>query len=139
MIENVLTSIPESPNTNVLWCHTTTPLFRDYALALDTFLNRDMDKYNSLVVVERMKEFILTEHGLPVNYAFGPWHKYSQFLPSYYRVVGSLFIGQLSTLLKHRYVFGSNPLLFETDTRQSIDIDTAFDFEMAQYFHNLSY
>ncbi|MDC2993764.1 hypothetical protein OAZ88_00565 [bacterium] len=136
VIVNVLSGIPEPPETNVLWCHTTTPLFKDYSRALDTFLKRDKNEFNSLVVVERLKEFILSEHGLPVNYAFGPWHKYSQFLPSYYRVVGSLFIGQLSTLLKHRYVFASNPILFETDSRQSIDIDTPFDFEMSQYFFN---
>ena len=136
VIAQVLSTIPEERDVNVLWCHTTTPLFVDYSKALNTFLGRDETRYDSLVVVEKMKEFILTEHGLPVNYAFGPWHKYSQHLPSYYRIVGSLFIGKLADLLKYRYVFGINPLLFETDSSQSLDIDTPVDFEMARYLYN---
>ena len=89
-----------------------------------------------MVVVQRLNDFILNEHALPLNYSFGPWHKYSQYLPSFYRVVGSLFIGELHTLLKHRYVFGSSPIMHQADQISSIDIDTEADFRFAQYFYS---
>jgi len=138
VITNVLESIPEPDDATVLWCHTTSPLFNSHSRALQQYLKRDTDIYDSLVAVSRVKEFILTEAGLPVNYAFGPWHKYSQFLPRYYNVAGSLFIGQLSKMKSLRYVIGTSPILYQVEDIEAIDIDTELDFKLAQYLYKES-
>ena len=70
VISNVLRSIPEPGETTVLWCHTTCPLFVSYTDALSEFNNR-CGEYDSLVAVSRVKEFILNDSGLPINYNFG--------------------------------------------------------------------
>ena len=136
VIYNILSSIPEHEDTTVLWCHSTTPLFSSYSDALNIFNRRDKTKKDSLVVVEKLKDFIVNEYGLPVNYAYGPWHKYSQDLPNFYRIVGSLFIGKLGEMKKCRYVFTANPILFNVGAGEAIDIDTMDDFEMAQAIYN---
>ena len=119
-----------------MWCHTTCPLFSSYSKALQKYLDRDKNIYDSLVAVSKVKEFILTDKGLPVNYAFGQWHKYSQFLPTFYNVAGSLFIGQLSKMKSLKYVIGTEPILYQVEEKESIDIDTELDYEFAQYMYN---
>ena len=136
VINNIVNSIPEEDNSIILWCHTTSPLFNLYEKALKTFLELDSSKFNSLVVVEKLKEFIIDEKGMPWNYMYGVWHKYSQDLPKLYKVAGSLFINQLSDMKKIRYVINSKPFLFEVPSKFSIDIDTEWDFEQAQLLYN---
>ena len=135
VIYNVIKSIPEAENTIIMWCHTTTPLFNNYEKALKTFLKLDPIKFNSLVVVEKLKEFIVDEKGMPWNYMYGIWHKYSQNLPNLSKVTGSLFINELSEMLKTRYVINSNPFLFEIDSKFGIDIDTQWEYELAQILY----
>ena len=138
VIEKVLMSIPEPDDTVILWCHTTSPLFNSYDVALKKYLSRDKDKNDSLVAVSKVKEFILNEAGLPVNYAFGQWHKYSQYLPSYYNVAGSIFIGQLEKMINLRYVIGLSPIHHVVDEGETIDVDTEVDFEIAQFLYKRS-
>ena len=135
VIANVLEALPEPDETTVMWCHTTCPLFSSYSKALQKYLDRDKNIYDSLVAVSKVKEFILTDKGLPVNYAFGS-NKYSQFLPTFYNVAGSLFIGQLSKMKSLKYVIGTEPILYQVEEKESIDIDTELDYEFAQYMYN---
>jgi len=135
VIYNVMKSIPEKDNTIIMWSHTTTPLFKSYEKALKTFLELDSVKYNSLVVVEKLKEFIIDEKGMPWNYMYGIWHKYSQDLPNLYKITGSLFINELSEMLNTRYVINSKPFLFEIDSKFGIDIDTEWEYELAQILY----
>ena len=135
VISNVVENIPEKDDTIVMWCHTTTPLFNSYEQALKVFLEFSKKDYNSLVAVEKCKEFIIDEKGMPWNYMYGIWHKYSQELPNLYKIVGSLFINKLSDMKKNRYVINSDPYLFEVDSKFSIDIDTKWQFELAQILY----
>jgi len=139
VIDNVINSIPEDDECIVLWCHTTSPLFNFYEKALSKFLHMDQINFNSLVVVEKVKEFIIDEKGMPWNYMYGIWHKYSQDLPNLYRVAGSLFINKLSEMKKTKYVINSNPYLFEIDSKFSIDIDNEWEFELAQILYKHLY
>jgi len=139
VINNVINSIPEDDESVVMWCHTTAPLFDFYEEALIKFLQLDHINFNSLVVVEKLKEFIIDEKGMPWNYMYGIWHKYSQDLPNLYKVAGSLFINKLSEMKKTKYVINSNPYLFEIDSKFSIDIDNEWEFELAQILYKHLY
>ena len=137
VIFEVVNSIPESNDAHIAWSHTTSPLFNLFNDCLERyFLNLDAGTHNGLVAVSSCKEFILDEMATPVNYSWGPWHKYSQYLKKYYFVSGALFVSSKEEMLKNRYVISSNPYLFKATAEESVDIDTEFDFKFAQYLIN---
>ena len=137
VIYNIACSIPENESTIVLWCHATNPLFDLYEEAINKFLSSRVKGFNSLVAVEKLKEFIVDEKGMPWNYMYGIWHKYSQDLPNLYKIVGSLFINKLDDMKKNRYVINSKPFLFEIDAKYAIDIDNEWEFSLAQAMYKL--
>ncbi|RNC86066.1 MAG: hypothetical protein ED557_04655 [Balneola sp.] len=134
VIHEVVSSLPVSDVTSVAWCHTTSPFFSNFADAVNTYKELG-DEYNGLVAVTRFNGFIVNEKCQPLNYSWGVWHKYSQFLDKLFSISGALFIAKKMEMLKNRYVISTNPLLYETDELEAIDIDTPFDFEMAKLIH----
>ena len=135
VIFNVANSIPEEEDTTILWVHATTPLFNFYKEALQKYLNLDKNIFNSLVAVEKSKEFLIDKKGRPINYMFGVWHKYSQDLPELFKITGALFINKLSEIKKNRYVIGTNPFLFEVPSEYCLDIDNEWQFELAKILY----
>lgn len=134
VIHNILSSIPEDDETCVAWCHTTSPLFDSYNDCVKIFLeNYANSKYNGLVTATEFNEFLIDEKANPINYSWGPWHKYSQYLTKYYTINGALFISTKLEMLKNRYVISTNPYLFLTPKKDSIDIDDDLDFKIAQF------
>ena len=134
VIFEVVNSIPEPDNTHIAWCHTTSPLFNLFNSCLKRYyINLDNGQENGLVAVSACKEFILDERATPVNYSWGPWHRYSQHLKKHYFVSGALFVAKKEEMLKNRYVISSNPYLYEATAEESVDIDTEFDLEIADY------
>jgi len=135
VIFNVVNSIPEKDNTTILWAHTTTPLFNFYKEALAKYMDLDQDINNSLVAVEKFKEFLIDNKGRPINYMYGVWHKYSQDLPELFKITGALFINQLHDMKTNRYVIGTNPYLFEVAPELCLDIDNQWQFDLAQIIY----
>ena len=88
--------------------------------------------YDGLITVIKSSDFIVSGSNQPLNYSWGPWHKYSQFLDSYYYITGALFISSIDQMIKNRYVISKNPFLFEVSPFEAIDIDTEYDFELAK-------
>ncbi len=137
VIFEVVNSIPEPDDTHIAWCHTTSPLFNKFEDSINCYhANLAAGEENGLVAVSPCKEFILDELATPVNYSWGPWHRYSQYLKKYYFVSGALFVSTKEEMLKNRYVISSNPYLYEATPEESVDIDTEFDFKFAQYLIN---
>lgn len=136
VIYEVVSSLPESEDTSVAWCHTTSPLFENYQKSVDVYKKAIKEKtYNGLVSVTQLTEFIVSEGARPVNYNWGVWHEYSQNLDKLYAITGALFITTKSEMLKNRYVMATNPYLFEVSSYESIDIDTVYDFNLAQIMY----
>lgn len=136
VIYEVVNSVPEPVTTHIAWCHTTSPLFTLFNECLIRYhSNLKSEKENGLIAVSECKEFILDERATPVNYSWGPWHKYSQNLKKHFFVSGALFVASKHEMLKNRYVISSDPYLFKASAEESIDIDTEFDFKFAQYLN----
>lgn len=134
VIYEVVASIPEPESTHIAWCHTTSPLFRDFKNCVVKYKNVVRAATNNgLVAVSECKEFILDETARPVNYSWGPWHKYSQNLTKHFFVSGAIFISTKAEMLKNRYVISTEPYLFEAPALESLDIDTEFDYEFAKF------
>lgn len=131
VIVEVASSLPVKPTDFVSWCHTTSPTFNRYDEAFSSLIEGLDTGYDGLVAVEDINEFLIWGNGLPINYQWGAWHKYSQDLPDVVAVNGALFIANKETIIKNRYLISQSPLLFKCDKYESIDVDTDFDFELA--------
>ena len=137
VIHAVVASIPVGDQDHVAWCHTTSPNFDDFESAINNYYTAiDEHGYNGLVAVSPCKEFIVDDMATPVNYSWGPWHKYSQDLRKYYFVSGALFLTEKAQYLRNRYVISTSPYLFIASSEASIDIDTEFDYEFAKYVYS---
>ena len=132
VIAHVAESIPEKDDTVLCWCHTTSPLFDEYEQAIKDYKKSLKDGFDGLVSVCQVNDFIVSEKGQPLNYSWGPWHKYSQFLDKYYSITGALFITTKGEMVKNRYVISKNPFFYKVSDFKSIDVDTEFDFKLAQ-------
>ena len=94
------------------------------------------DRFNGLVTVARLSEFIVTERSIPLNYSWGVWHPYSQNLEKLYSITGALFMAKKEEMIRNRYVMPKHPYMFETSPYESIDVDTEFDFELAKLMYH---
>ena len=137
VIHHIADSLPEEDETCVAWCHTTSPLFNSYKECVELFIeNFNSNRYNGLVTVSNFNDFLVDEKSNPINYAWGPWHKYSQYLTKYYTINGALFIATKKEIVKNRYVISTNPYLHCISKEQSIDVDDDLDFEFAQFLYS---
>ena len=95
VIHSVASSIPVDEDDHLAWCHTTSPNFSCFDSAISEYFAAIASGiHNGLVAVSQCKEFIVDDMAQPVNYSWGPWHKYSQDLRQYFFVSGALFLSQ---------------------------------------------
>ena len=133
VIAHVADSIPEDDNTAIAWCHTTSPLFDEYDKAIQSYKVSIKDgKFDGLVTVSELAEFIVSENRQPINYSWGPWHRYSQHLDTMYAITGALFIAPKVEMVRNRYVISKKPDFYVVPPLQAIDVDTEYDFKLAQ-------
>ena len=134
VIGEVLSTVPESDDSVVLWAHTTSPFFGSFDSALGAFFSDWKNgEYDGLVSVQALKSFLIDPLGNPVNYVWGPWHGYSQNLPNYRAVTGGVFILPLGEARALKYLVSRNPRFFAVDQIEGIDIDTPEDFAYSQF------
>lgn len=133
VIAEVAASVPVADHDTLAWCHTTSPLFSDYDAALARYCeHRASGEHDGLVTVARLGEFVVNEKRQPLNYSWGPWHRYSQHLDKLYTITGALFVAEKREMVRNRYVISKNPAFFEVSALEAIDVDTPFDFEHAR-------
>lgn len=144
VIAHIASSIPEDDSTAIAWCHATSPLFEDYDKAIKVYKDCILNgEYDGLITVSELSEFIVSEKRQPINYSWGPWHRYSQFLDKMYTITYALFVTTKEEMIKNRYVISKNPNFYIVPPLQAIDVDTDYDFKLAQllmknkeYFNN---
>lgn len=134
VIRHIMDTIPGDPL--VVWALATSPLFEDFAQAINKFKAVSKD-HDSLIAVLPKKSFFLDKHGRGINYNPGYWHPYSQQLETWYEVTGACYIGRKSDMIKWSYWFGTKPFLYEVRSSQSVDVDTPQDFELAQKLYKV--
>jgi len=133
VIAHIAHSIPEEEDTSIAWCHTTSPLFDEYDEAVKSYKALcSSEKFDGLVAVSELTEFIVSERKQPINYSWGSWHRYSQHLDTMYAITGALFIAQKIEMVRNRYVISKNPYFYKVSPFKAIDIDTEYDFKLAQ-------
>lgn len=126
----MLQTIPEE-NPVVMWTLVTSPLYHRYDEAISVYKTMD-PSYDSLVAVYPYHEFLINEHGRPINCAFGHWHLLTQELPKAFQITNGLYMAPKQRQIEWKYWFGLKAYLHQISKLECIDIDYEQDFVMAE-------
>lgn len=117
------------------WTHVTSP-FADaafYQRAWTAFIAGQRVGHDSLMSVTPLRGFLWSTNG-PVNYVPSPvrWPR-TQDLQPFYDVNSAIFMVPTDLGRRRQDRIGVNPVLFESSSMESVDIDWPEDFEMAEF------
>jgi CMP-N-acetylneuraminic acid synthetase len=115
-----------------LMTHTTNPLISTKTLnnAIDIFVNRDKNKYDSLYSATKFQGRFYYEESVAINHNPNELLR-TQDLPSVYLENSCLYLFNKDIFLDTKTRIGKKPILFETPQLESIDIDTEDDWYLA--------
>ena len=125
--------IAETTNSDYILCsHVTSPLIsaETYFSCVDKFMNSNIE---NLVTVCDVKDHMWLD-GKPLNYNPSESPN-SQDLPDIVGVTYGISILSKDDMVKHKNVITDNPYFYRLDEIESIDIDTEFDFMVAEYVY----
>ena len=117
----------------IIYAPVTNPLIskETYFSCIDKFFNSDI---NNLVTVSELKQYLWL-NGKPLNY--DPKNTpLSQNLPEVSIINHALGILSRDDMIKSRNIVTENPYFYKLDEIESMDIDTEFDFMVAEHVYN---
>lgn len=126
---------------HILWGHVTTPLAgaEEYDKAIDLYLSRLKDGYDSLVGVTELKNFLLNEEGKLINNTTDiPWPR-TQDLQPLYEINHTIFLAKREVYTEQKNRLGKKVLLHVMDEICSKDIDWEDDFKIAEIMYENLY
>ena len=132
VIHHVVESLPIADEDVLCWSQSTSPLFSRFRDAVDTYERVTGEGYDGIFAVSALAEYLVTENARPVNYAWGVWHPYTQDVEQLYRVTGAVHMAPAGEMRRLRYLIPRKPFMFETSPYEAIDVDTDYDFKLAQ-------
>jgi len=116
---------------DVMYALVTTPLVTNESFIQAHKLYSELPaEFDSISTVADVKEFLIKE-GKPFNYD-GNKIPRSQDLPDILKLTFCISILPRTTMVEKRSCLGKNPFFFKLSQQESIDIDTPFDFKMAE-------
>jgi CMP-N-acetylneuraminic acid synthetase len=116
---------------DVMYALVTTPLVTNESFIKAHKLYSELSPaYDSISSVADVKEFLIKE-GKPFNYD-GNKIPRSQDLPDITKLTFCISMLPRTTMIKRRSCLGKNPFFFKLSQEESVDIDTPFDFKMAE-------
>jgi N-acylneuraminate cytidylyltransferase len=134
-LRDLIAYVPTITNAkNILWGHVTTPVANatEYDKAIDVYLSKLKDGYDSLVGVAELKNFLLNKEGKTVNNATSvPWPR-TQDLETLYEVNHVMFLAGREVYETQKNRIGKKPVLHVMDKLNSFDIDWEEDFMVAE-------
>lgn len=89
--------------------------------------------YDSLNSVQAVRKFLFKD-GKPLNYSLQNQPR-SQDLPDIYSINFAISILSTEKMKEYRNVVGRNPCLYEITEQEGVDIDTMFDFKIAEFLY----
>lgn len=131
MAENIDTDI-------VMYANVTNPLVNteSYVNGIKTF-KEISGKFDSLNSAHLIKEFMFLDNQ-PINYDLLHQPR-SQDLPNIYALNFAFSILTKEHMVQYKNVIGHSPYMYELTEAESIDIDTEFDFEIAEFLYKKKY
>jgi CMP-N-acetylneuraminic acid synthetase len=116
-----------------LQTHSTNPLLRAETIreAIQTFVS-GYPNYDSLFGVTRLQTRLWTGEAKPVNHDPAILER-TQDLDPIYEENSSLYLFERESFLKSGNRIGKQPLIFEVDSEEALDIDDEIDFAIAEF------
>jgi CMP-N,N'-diacetyllegionaminic acid synthase len=120
---------------DVMYALVTTPLVKNesFIAAHETY-SKLAPEFDSISTVADVKEFLIKD-GVPFNYD-GKKIPRSQDLPDIVKLTFCISILPRLTMIEKRSCLGKNPYFFKLSQEESIDIDTPFDFTVAELLYS---
>lgn len=122
----------------VMYANVTNPLVKteSYINAIKTF-KEVSDKFDSLNSAHLVKEFMFLDNK-PINYDLLHQPR-SQDLPNIYALNFAFSMLTKDHMIEYKNVIGRMPYMYELSETESVDIDTEFDFEVAEFLYKKMY
>lgn len=108
-----------------------------YSDAIETYMSKLNDGYDSLITVLPFKHFLMDEYGT-FNFKRAKGHVNSQDLPQYWVFTNGIIIAPRESMADWHYHFGINPYYYEVRKDVAVDIDDIYDYEYAIALYNLN-
>ena len=119
---------------DILYTLVTNPLVSDESYINAYKLYHELPSgFDSLTTVEDVKEFLLKE-GKPLNYD-GTKIPRSQDLPEITKMTFCISMLPRKMMIEKRSCLGTNPYFLKLSQQESVDIDTPFDFKVAELLY----
>lgn len=132
-MSDVYVYLANQVNTDyIAWVPVTSPLVDEtiYRNAVNAFLTMDHDRYDSLLSVNEVQEY-LYYNKKPINFTRDPWLR-SQDLKGVSAINFAINIISKENMIKNRATMGEKPHFFNIPKKNAIDIDFMEDFILAE-------
>lgn len=126
---------------HILWGHVTTPLVGadEYDKAIELYLSKLEEGYDSMVGVKELRNFLLNKDGKLINNTTSlPWPR-TQDLDPLYEINHTMFLAKRSVYTQLKNRLGNKVLLHVMDEIHSKDIDWEDDFTIAEIMYRNLY
>lgn len=122
---------------HILWGHVTTPLAGAdvYDAAIELYLSKLNEGYDSLVSVKELRNFLLNSEGRLVNNTTNLLWPRTQDLEPLYEINHAVFLAKREVYTEQKNRIGQKPLLHIMDELHSKDIDWEEDFKIAEMMY----
>lgn len=133
----ILHDVKQVDHDQFLQTHCTNPLLRPETVerAVAQFRQADCD---SLFSVTPFQTRLWDEKCEPVNHERDQLQR-TQDLPPLYEENSNIYLFTQSSVERRENRIGNNPVMFEMEAQEAIDIDEPVDFRMAEFFHKDQY
>lgn len=141
-LQDLITYVPTITEADhILWGHVTTPLAdaQVYEEAIDAYLKKLGEGFDSLVSVLELKNFLLNKKGELINNTTAiPWPR-TQDLEALYEINHAVFLASRNIYQNDKNRLGTKPYLFPMDKIKSMDIDWEEDFYIVEELYKSRY
>lgn len=133
----ILHDVKHVNHDQFLQTHCTNPLLRPETVkkAVKQFRQADCD---SLFSVTPLQTRLWGQNCEPVNHKRDQLQR-TQDLPPLYEENSNIYLFTQSSVERRENRIGNNPVMFEMEVQEAIDIDEPVDFRMAEFFHKDRY
>ena len=126
---------------HILWGHVTTPLCGadQYDAGIKLYMDKLDERYDSLVGVTELKNFLLNKEGRLINNTTGISWPRTQDLEAIYPINHTMFLANREVYTEQKNRIGMKPLIHIMDELHSFDIDWPDDFIIAEVMYKNLY
>lgn len=128
VLKEVYSSIPVSPNQDIIYTLSCCPLFSRYDEMYDEYLKSNTNQ----IAVHPSTHYYLDVNKRPINFNFGMWHSYSQGIDPIYMYPYAGTLCKMSDLIEVNYHIPTTFNYFSMNQFEAIDIDYEEEFKLAQ-------